>query len=509
MQQLYTTVTVHNNYEEVFYMIMHISKKRPLLFAMTILSIVVALTSNHALSLAAEAAYGYVSATPETGTFRVTFRPTGGYFKDENGITRSGDYILYNIYSGTKVASQEMPSPPYRNGYWFRGWYTDSLCTNEFDVENTKITANLILYAKWEQKNTKNPYLLSTTYLYQGKSYEISVDLTGQTLDSTAELSTGTVPDRKIMTAAQSIMTSEHYANPDNYYAFTYGINGCAIDKKPVPVTIKLPSGYSKDKLAVYYLTDHTDGLLISEGKMEPGTNNTAGQYTFLTFQQGTFLVVDTTANTTKPETPAAPYITLSGSETIKVNTTSDLQVILHNFDEMIQDFLEADEEEDDDEKSSKKASSSEDTLDADLECFDYKWSSDDIDIATVSANGCAAQITAKQQGRVTIKCICYFDSDKKYTATKTLYIVKNPPTRIKLNATKKTLQKGASFQIKTSFTPANCSNKELTYRSTNTSVATVSSTGKVKAKKKGTCYIYVRCKYKTSVYKRCKITVK
>ncbi|MCD8329574.1 MAG: Ig-like domain-containing protein, partial [Lachnospiraceae bacterium] len=46
-----------------------------------------------------------------------------------------------------------------------------------------------------------------------------------------------------------------------------------------------------------------------------------------------------------------------------------------------------------------------------------------------------------------------------------------------------------------------------LTYTSTDTSIATVSSNGKIKAKKKGTCYIYVRAA--SGYYAKVKVTVK
>ncbi|MDD6208001.1 MAG: Ig-like domain-containing protein [Clostridiales bacterium] len=468
--------------------------KQLLLLLLALFSTLAVLFSNDTVCLAANQAYDYVynsSETPiESGTYQVTFRPNGGYFLDSQGFSHSM-YILYNIYSGTKVASQDLPDSPIRSGYWFRGWYTDSLCTKKFDVENVKITSNISLYAKWEQKNILHPNQLSSTYTYDGKRYDITVDMTNQTFGSAASLTTGTIPVQKVLTAAQSVTNSNHY------FAFSYGINDCSIGGTPISVTIKLPDGFSKDKVAVYYLTDHTDQLLISEGHMESGTNNTAGQYTFLTFQQGAFLVVDTTKTSTPSGSTSSPspYISLAGDDVIKINTTSDLQVILHNFDALIDSYLDGEES----------------TLeDADLECFDYKWTSSNSSVASVSGNGCAVQIQAKKQGTVTIKCSCYYNGNEKiFTATKTISIKKNPPKKITLNATKKTLKKGSSFQIKASFTPTNCSNQSVTYRSTKPFIAAVSSSGKVTAKKKGTCYIYVRCKKYPGIYKRCKITVK
>ena len=46
-----------------------------------------------------------------------------------------------------------------------------------------------------------------------------------------------------------------------------------------------------------------------------------------------------------------------------------------------------------------------------------------------------------------------------------------------------------------------------LRYDSTNTKIATVSAKGKIKAKKKGTCYVYITAL--NGLYTRVKVTVK
>lgn len=53
----------------------------------------------------------------------------------------------------------------------------------------------------------------------------------------------------------------------------------------------------------------------------------------------------------------------------------------------------------------------------------------------------------------------------------------------IKLNSSEITLEKGKTFQIKTTFTPSNATDTTLTYKSSNTNVATVDSKGVVTAK--------------------------
>ncbi len=76
----------------------------------------------------------------------------------------------------------------------------------------------------------------------------------------------------------------------------------------------------------------------------------------------------------------------------------------------------------------------------------------------------------------------------------------------------KTTLKKGKSFSIKATATPASKKlkvkkHRGLAFESSNRKIATVSSKGKVTAKKKGTCYIYVYAQ--NGVSKRIKVTVK
>ena len=79
-------------------------------------------------------------------------------------------------------------------------------------------------------------------------------------------------------------------------------------------------------------------------------------------------------------------------------------------------------------------------------------------------------------------------------------------PTSVSLNVTKKTLNVGQQFTLTATVNPSNASNKSVTWSSSNTSVATVSSTGVVKAVAKGTATITA----KTSNGKKatCTITV-
>ena len=115
-------------------------------------------------------------------------------------------------------------------------------------------------------------------------------------------------------------------------------------------------------------------------------------------------------------------------------------------------------------------------------------WSSSNKNVAVVSTKG---KVTPKKAGTATITAKV---SDKKYTCKVT---VKDPY----LNATKKTLEVGKTYTLK-------LTGAEVTsFKSGKTSVATVSKTGKITAKKAGTAKITVKDS-KGRTY-TCTVTVK
>ena len=80
-------------------------------------------------------------------------------------------------------------------------------------------------------------------------------------------------------------------------------------------------------------------------------------------------------------------------------------------------------------------------------------------------------------------------------------------PSSIKLNYTKRSLAKGKTFQLRATLSKSGANGRKVTYTSSNTKVATVSSTGKVTAKKKGTATI--TAKTGNLLTAKCKVTVK
>ncbi|MGN0466780.1 MAG: Ig domain-containing protein [Lachnospiraceae bacterium] len=123
-------------------------------------------------------------------------------------------------------------------------------------------------------------------------------------------------------------------------------------------------------------------------------------------------------------------------------------------------------------------------------------WSSSNTKIATVSSSG---KVTAKKAGKVTITAQVK-EANKKATCKIT---VKNPT--ISLSPTSKTLYVGDDSTLKAKVTP---SSRKVIWSSSNTKIATISSSGKVTAKKAGTVTITAKIK-DTSIKKTCKVTVK
>ncbi len=132
------------------------------------------------------------------------------------------------------------------------------------------------------------------------------------------------------------------------------------------------------------------------------------------------------------------------------------------------------------------------------------KWSSSDKKVATVDKNGL---VTAVGSGKAVIT-VKTEDGGKKATCTVTVK-KKVQVVDVTLNKTSKSLYKGSTYQLKASIYPEKATFPEVKWTSSNKKVATVSSSGKVKAVGKGSAVITCTSVDNPRVKTTCKITVK
>ncbi len=124
-------------------------------------------------------------------------------------------------------------------------------------------------------------------------------------------------------------------------------------------------------------------------------------------------------------------------------------------------------------------------SLNADLSpigCTDsVQWTSSDESIASVDENGV---VTSLAKGNVTITATTGSGETAEASIT-----VKKAPKSISLSFASKKLSTGKTFQLKPLLSSGSASS-QIIYKSSNKSVASVSSMGKIKAKKAGTAII-------------------
>ena len=90
---------------------------------------------------------GYI---PDGETYRVSFDSMGGS-------------VVESITGVAKGETITLPNPPTKEGFVFGGWYRDTSCKVPF-TENSKVTKDITLYAKWEEFQLI-PYALEAAYV--------------------------------------------------------------------------------------------------------------------------------------------------------------------------------------------------------------------------------------------------------------------------------------------------------------------------------------------------------
>lgn len=135
------------------------------------------------------------------------------------------------------------------------------------------------------------------------------------------------------------------------------------------------------------------------------------------------------------------------------------------------------------------------------------QWTTSNAGIAKVENSGASnAKVTGLKVGTVLITCK---STDGGFTVSCLVTVTPKKvanDTKVKVKPKTKYLQLKKTFYIKATVTGS--SNKKVKWKSSKKSVATVSSSGKVKGKKLGTAYITATAKDGSGAYARCKVRV-
>ena len=131
------------------------------------------------------------------------------------------------------------------------------------------------------------------------------------------------------------------------------------------------------------------------------------------------------------------------------------------------------------------------------------RWTSSNTSVATVDAEG---KVTAVSKGTATIKAEAKDGSGKYASCSVT---VKRLVSSIQLNKTSISIYNGKSEPLTATVIPSDASNTSVTWTSSNTSVAIVSSSGMVTGKSRGIAAISVTANDGSGAHATCEVEVK
>ena len=387
--------------------------------------------------------------------YQITFENDGGSYTPP----------ITNIAPGSTIT---LPSNPQKQGYWFRGWFTDETFTNEF-YSTERIKDNLTLYAKWQKKENENTMDLSTYVDFNSFISKLTIDLAGQSYGHHVN------PTAKPRTTSELSSVMNSISDVTNYYGFHLDVTDFSFSHDhPLKTTISLPENYSAANVSVYY----TPNLQTIDGVCQ-GKAIDNQHYQFYAYAAGTYIVVQKGATPTPTVTqqPSKKAVSISAPSSVKTGSKITAEVVPVNFTE------------------------EEKALFSDLS---FQWKCSNTKIATITQNGV---ITGIKAGSVTITVTSTdgtYKASKKITVKQKKILVK----KITLKKASLSIKKGKSAKISATVSPSNATNKSLKYVSSNKKIATVTSSGKVTGIQKGKCTISVKTTDGSNITKKVKITV-
>ena len=406
-------------------------------------------------------------------TYMVFFDSQGGSFCN---------YIT-DIPENTRI----MLPIPTRIGYEFKGWYKDKDCTDLelFGYSAGVINENMLLYAKWVEVPIRG---IEVTYT--GEPIIVNQSVKKEDLIVIVKYIDGT----------SKLLEKEEYEIENPVITAVGNVNVVTIRYKEVPgyayiKSVKEPvfcigfdtmggsfvapiTGIARNSYVQLPEKPKKDGYIF-DGWYRETTYQT--KFTGAETINETFIVYAKWIEGTEPSTG-----TTDNPNDDEENEVLEKEVLKLNMS-----------------YASVEVGGTESifvqTVNPYLEVY---YESLDEKIAKVDSNGI---VTGLKNGRTVIKVYAeggYFFTCNVGVGTQQ-YII-----GLETNITAKRLKKGKTFQIDTEITPETISQSKISYSSTDSSIATVTSKGLIKAKEPGICYIMVTSNDGTNITKKVKIRV-
>lgn len=142
--------------------------------------------------------------------------------------------------------------------------------------------------------------------------------------------------------------------------------------------------------------------------------------------------------------------------------------------------------------------------LPAEAKNKEVQFTSEDSSIAEVNVTG---KVTAKKEG--TVKITAASKENPKISATCQITVKKIPVKSLTLKKKPKPLSVGETFRFVPTVVPANATDKQVNFHSSNSKVVKIDASGKATALKQGKAYITITSKSNKKAKIKCKITVK
>ncbi len=390
--------------------------------------------------------------------------------------SQGGSYCQYitDIPENTKIT---LPTPT-KEGYIFGGWYEDADYTNQFSSWET-VTTSMLLYAKWNKKPIR-----TAKAEYIGDPVVINNAVDKKDIVVTVTFSDGTTA---ILDEEEYFLQNDFYDTVGEKYVSVYYRQDnydrylCNVKVKFVKETVHCIGFDTMGGSAVAPITGIAPNSTISlpekptkKGYVFDGWYLEKNYVTKFTGEEKitkTFIVYAKWIKESEVSEEDKPY-----SEELTLNA-SVINVAVGATEAVIVN-----------------------TMDPNLEVW---YDSSNSDVVMVDDNGI---ITGIKNGRATIYAYVVDEGIE----LKCKVGVGNRPyiTKIEPKKESKKVMKGDTYQIKLKVEPKKIDKSNITYTTSDWSIASVNAKGVVKAKKRGTCYITVKTTDGGNLKEKIRITV-